>query len=117
MTVESKQAFYERFTTYLTTVDAKTKAETMELVTSHTVTAFDTRCYVVFSDTLHCIYPALTSQSCAKLYKGWAIDSKSNPTAVAAIFRAHTGRASSCSGVVIPCSHIDEGGLEVKVRY
>ncbi|KAK9909501.1 hypothetical protein WJX75_003227 [Coccomyxa subellipsoidea] len=54
----------------------------------------------------------MTNQSCAKLYQGWTIDSKSNPTAVAAIFRKQTGKPSSCSGALIPSSHIDQTGLK-----
>ena len=115
MTVE-KQLFYEKLTAHIRAVDAKKMAEIIELVKSHTVTAFDTKCYVLFSATLRRIYPTMTSHSCAKLYKGWPIDSKKNPTAVAAIFRACAGSGSTSSGVVIPCSHIDGGGLEVKVR-
>ncbi|CAL8460493.1 g9338 [Coccomyxa elongata] len=112
MTVESKQAFYKEITTYLGAKDEAQMASILKAATRNTVTAFNEKCYVMFPENLACIHPHLNSQSCAKLYQGWTIDSKSNPTAVAAIFRKQTGKTSSCSGALISSSHIDQNGLK-----
>jgi hypothetical protein len=116
MTAESKQAFYEEFTTFLSTKDDEEMASILEAATQNTVTAFNEKCYVLFPEDLACIHQKMTNQSCAKLYQGWTIDSKSNPTAVAAIFRKQTGKPSSCSGALIPSSHIDQTGLKPLVN-
>ncbi|CAL8461558.1 g1089 [Coccomyxa elongata] len=115
MTVESKQAFYKEITTYLGAKDEAQMASILKAATGITVTAFNEKCYVMFPENLACIHPHLNSQSCAKLYQGWTIDSKNNPTAVAAIFRKQTGKTSSCSGALISSSHIDKNGLKPKL--
>ena len=116
MTVESKQAFYKEITTYLGAKDKAQMASILKAATGNTVTAFNEKCYVMFPENLACIHPHLNSQSCAKLYQGWTIDSKNKPTAVAAIFRKQTGKTSSCSGALISSSHIDKNGLKPKVK-
>ena len=115
MTVESKETFYDEYTSFLDTLGDEEMASVIQTATRHTVIAFDEQCYVLFPENLACIHPDLTSQSCAKLYHGWAIDSKCNPTAVAAIFKKQTGRTSSCSGALIPSKYIDQDGLKPKV--
>lgn len=116
MTAESKQAFYEEFTTYLSTIDDEEMASILKTAKQNTVTAFNEKCYVLFPEDLAIVHQKMTNQSCAKLYEGWTIDSKSNPTAVAAIFRKRTGKQSTCSGAVIPKSHIDQNGLKPMVK-
>ncbi len=115
MTVESKQAFYEELTSHLGTLEDEEMASVIETVTRHRVTAFNQMCYVMFPEILACIHPDLTTQTCAKLYQGYTIDSKSNPTAVAACFRKQTGKTSSCSGALIPSERIERDGLRPKV--
>ena len=116
MTVESKQAFYEEFTAYLTKKDEKEIASILKEVTQSTMTAVTEKCYVLFPEDLACIHQNLTNLSCAKLYQGWTIDSKANPTAVAAIFRKRTGKSSTCSGALIPTRNIDRTGLKPMVK-
>ena len=114
MTVESKQTYYDDFTSFVNTLSDEEKASLFETVTRCTVTAYNEKCYVLFPELLECIHPDLTSQNCAKLYQGYTIDSKSNPTAVAACFRRQTGKSSSCSGALIPVDRFDSG-LKPKV--
>lgn len=109
----NRSHFYCAYNSLLDALDEEEYDELIEQIKLPKVVAFNVECYPVYSETIATIFNGNSKNSLffAILYKGWPLDSKSNPTKVAAIFREQHNSTSTCSGAVVPCHIIDENGL------
>ncbi len=118
MSEETRALFYRAYNSALNALDEEEYGQLLEQIKLPEVLVFDVKCYPVLSETIKTIFNGKhrSSMLFAMLYKGWPIDSKANPTKVAAIFRQEQGFSSTSSGALLPCHIIDESGLIPQVN-
>ena len=118
MSEETRALFYRAYNSALNALDEEEYGQLLEQVKLPEVLVSDVKCYPVLSETIKTIFDGKhrSSMLFAMLYKGWPIDSKANPTKVAAMFRQEQGSSSTCSGALVPCHIIDESGLIPQVN-
>ena len=113
MSTSTRALLYHAYNAALSALDEEEYDQLLEHIKLPKVVAFNVECYPVYSETIATIFDGASRSSLlfAILYKGWPLDSKANPTKVAAIFRKQHSATSTCSGAVVPCHIIDECGL------
>ena len=118
MSEETRALFYRGYNSALNALDEEEYGQLLEQIKLPEVLVFDVECYPVPSETIKIMFNGKhrSSMLFAMLYKGWPIDSKANPTKVAAIFRQEQGFSSTSSGALLPCHIIDESGLIPQVN-
>ncbi len=104
---------YRNFTATINALDDEEYDQLLRQIKLPKVVAYNVECYPVYSETIATIFDGKSRSSLlfALLYNGWPLNSKANPTNVAAIFREHHSTTSTSSGAVVPCHIIDESGL------
>jgi hypothetical protein len=113
MSKSTRALLYRDFNATLNALDEEEYDQLLRQIKLPKIVAYNVECYPVHSETIATIFDGKNRSSLpfAILYKGWPLDSKANPTSVAAIFREQHNTTSTSSGAVVPCHIIDESGL------
>ena len=112
----AKAEFYDKYVAAGKALSAGRKKEHLNIVKQGKVAIKHTECYAVKLDTICEIVGKNSNQNSgyfAILYEGWPLDSQAHPLRVQAVLRNIYGSPSTSGGAIVPCSVIDEQGLEV----
>ena len=110
--------FYDRYVAAIKALSAERENEYLNVIKQGKVALKRTECYAVSLDTICGIAGRKSNHNSnyfAILYRGWPIDSQANPLRVKAVFRKIHASTSTSGGAIVPCSVIDEYGLQVQV--